>query len=841
MSAITYSPDGKLIATAGGDRRVCIWEARTGKLLQDLSGHGELAWGVDFSSDGKVLASVSYDYVLALWDVDTGEEIRREGVEGILETVTGSKVFIGCEWTCPATGERRLIQVGGYGETGAVSPDGRWLAVPYGVTLWNYRTGEPIRTLRSEHLFKHFAFSPDGSLLAGWSGNYCFPHPGPLWLWEVATGRLLFEKWGHETPITAAAFSPDGSALATASDDGTVQLWGLPGGEALTGLSGHFGHAPWIAFSSDGLSIATGGDCSGSSSVPGPADPSIRIWDVPTGKSIVAQEGHGPLTYLPGGTYLASGDVRGYWEPEPVDTKLAILRDAETGRTVRVEGEVVHCLVASRAAPDSMVLLFKDSSDEESSIAIQLIDPTCPQAVRDLATAKGIPVLTFDGRHLAALTTDEEVRIWNLETMEEEFSHGTLGAWSFFTEEGRLLTVDSDEKDLVLRNVVTRQVMARWEGEDWGFALDPERGRLACWSIWEDYHWDFDDWDFDLDWAPEPAFWSTVDRWGPKVLTLRDVSTGEEVARLRHSDPVISAVFSPDGDRILSLARDPHAYRDFLGEPGCLSFGKELSLWDAQTGARVLLLEETDTRGWTWAFCADGSLLALVTEDGVIRVFETMTGEERVTFHPGGARAEHLAFSQDKRMLASSCTDSSVLLWELDGEDPLDPWEALGSADAVAAGRAFQAMVKRGDETVAFVSQKLPPLTKAVDPEIRQVVADLDAADFGVREEASRKLLENLDAAEGEILRLADGDPSPEVRVRIEDPIGILSIPRVLPAGDRARVWRAIAVLERIGSKRAAEVLRILASDLRRAIERQAARDALARLEVLGDRGEKRD
>ena len=94
-------------------------------------------------------------------------------------------------------------------------------------------------------------------------------------------------------------------------------------------------------------------------------------------------------------------------------------------------------------------------------------------------------------------------------------------------------------------------------------------------------------------------------------------------------------------------------------------------------------------------------------------------------------------------------------------------------------------------------------------------------------EEATRKLRENLDAAEGDLLRAVEGDLSAEARARVESLLQIVSVPRVLPPGDRLRIWRAIQVLGRIGSERGREVLRTLASDLGRAVERQAARDIL--------------
>jgi WD40 repeat protein len=65
-----FSPDGKRIASAGGDKTVRIWDAATGKELFKLTGHAEGVWGVAFSPDGKLLASASWDKTVKLWQIE---------------------------------------------------------------------------------------------------------------------------------------------------------------------------------------------------------------------------------------------------------------------------------------------------------------------------------------------------------------------------------------------------------------------------------------------------------------------------------------------------------------------------------------------------------------------------------------------------------------------------------------------------------------------------------------------------------------------------------------------------------------------------------------------------
>ncbi|AFZ24332.1 WD40 repeat-containing protein [Cylindrospermum stagnale PCC 7417] len=70
---VIFSPDGSLLATAGDDQTVRIWDANTGVCLNILTGHSNRVWSVKFSPDGEMLASASHDETIKLWNVRTGE------------------------------------------------------------------------------------------------------------------------------------------------------------------------------------------------------------------------------------------------------------------------------------------------------------------------------------------------------------------------------------------------------------------------------------------------------------------------------------------------------------------------------------------------------------------------------------------------------------------------------------------------------------------------------------------------------------------------------------------------------------------------------------------------
>ncbi|MEO8612652.1 MAG: hypothetical protein ABI690_32460 [Chloroflexota bacterium] len=132
-----FSPDGTLLATAGGDHIVQLWDVASGSLVASLNGHVASVVAVAFSPDGKILASGADDKLVDLWDVETHHILQ--DLEGNVNPVSSV----------------------------AFSPDGSVIAsASRDVRLWNVATGEVLATLPSLIGFSNVAFSPDGKLLA---------------------------------------------------------------------------------------------------------------------------------------------------------------------------------------------------------------------------------------------------------------------------------------------------------------------------------------------------------------------------------------------------------------------------------------------------------------------------------------------------------------------------------------------------------------------------------------------------------------------------------------------------------------------------------------------------
>ncbi|MGB8686247.1 MAG: CHAT domain-containing protein, partial [Microcoleus sp.] len=143
VSSVSFSTDGKTLASGSYDKTIKLWDVTTGKAIRTLLGHSDVVSSVSFSTDGKTLASGSGDKTIKLWDVTTGKAIRT------------------------LQGHSKMVQDVSF------SPDGKTLAsgsYDNTIKLWDVATGKEIRTLKGHsNQVLSVSFSPDGKTLASGS------------------------------------------------------------------------------------------------------------------------------------------------------------------------------------------------------------------------------------------------------------------------------------------------------------------------------------------------------------------------------------------------------------------------------------------------------------------------------------------------------------------------------------------------------------------------------------------------------------------------------------------------------------------------------------------------
>lgn len=226
VGCVAWSPDGALLASAANDGCGGLWDARTGRDLAPLEGHGGSVRSLAWSPDGRRLATGCSDRSVRLWDPGSSQELAR---------LTG-----------PAGAVRSV----------AWSPDGRVLAAgaeDKTVTLWDPDSGQELARLKGhEKWVTSVAWSPDGGVLA--TGSY----DKTVRLWDPRRQQELTRLGGDPGFVQCIAWSPDGRFLATASSAGELRWWDPQSGQPLAAVDVPEKAITSMAVSADGGFVVVG-------------------------------------------------------------------------------------------------------------------------------------------------------------------------------------------------------------------------------------------------------------------------------------------------------------------------------------------------------------------------------------------------------------------------------------------------------------------------------------------------------------------------------------------------------------------------------------------------------
>ncbi|KAJ7436685.1 hypothetical protein B0H11DRAFT_2256016 [Mycena galericulata] len=257
---------------------------------------------VTFSPDGARIASGSDDNTIRVWDVATGQQngevlVGHAGsVWSVMFSPDGTRIASGSGdktirvWDT-ATGQQVGEPLAGYTAS---------------VLKWDAATGQQVGEALAGHtdLVWSVAFSPDGTRIASGSDDTT------IRVWDAVTGQQVEALVGHAA-VLSVAFSPDGMCIASGSRDQTIRVWDAATGQQVgKALAGHTNSVRSVAFSPDGMRIVSGSE-------------NIRVWDAATVQQVSeALEGHTDsvwsVAFSPDGTRIASGsadETIRVWEP----------------------------------------------------------------------------------------------------------------------------------------------------------------------------------------------------------------------------------------------------------------------------------------------------------------------------------------------------------------------------------------------------------------------------------------------------------------------------------------------------------------------------------------------
>jgi WD40 repeat protein len=593
VKAIAWSPDSRLLATAGDDGDTRVWDPVSARVLERFD-EPAAAYALVFSPDGSRLAAASLDGNIGVWDTAT---------HGEQELSTGATIV---DRFSPDGGNEFAES---FGQTLVYSPDGRLLASARTsdnrAHVWDAHTGTELMQLDHDGVVLAVAFSPDGQYIATGSAD------GSTRIWNrdaiqvgrtttdrssptfavafspdshyLATGGFSFA--GEVVAVPAAtdvatlqmddsaqsfAWSPDGTAVGAASNDGTARIWALDGGHEIARMPMGFNNVVYeLEFSPDGTQVVTSS-----------ADGVVRTWQVTKAWQDVGLNHSDTViavAFSRDGRYLASsaGTVAHIW-------------DAHTGVELQ---RLAHPALAwaLHFSPDGRYLATS-SFDGYARIW----DVVTGQEVKrflhgDRERVYGVR-FSPDGRLLATAGLKGGVKVWNIATggVSMEVMHDSAAGYPRFTPDGEYLITGSVDHTARMWDLATGAELRRMEADS---------------PLYE------------LDISPDGRFLAGGDDHDARVW---DIATGAQVLLLRHPTGVNGVAFSADGKYLATAAKDGIA-----------------RVWLASTGEQVAgMAHDKSLNGL--AFSPDSSYLATASSDHTVRLWTPLLSD------PIGAACTHV-------------------------------------------------------------------------------------------------------------------------------------------------------------------------------------------------------
>ncbi|KAJ6067578.1 uncharacterized protein N7446_004615 [Penicillium canescens] len=388
--------------------------------LQTLEGHTRDVRSVAWSQDGSRIASASWDRTVRIWDPVTGHcTLKLEGINGHFSSIAWSqgRLALGAAdntvriWDT-VTGQCKLSLYGHGGHVTSIAwlQDGRLVSASLDTTLriWDTTTGQCVHVFDG-HTGPVISIALSQGQLASGSTD------GRVKVWELNDYHCVSTLEGYNKQAGSIAWSPDGSRLASASMDNTVNIWALTSQCNLI-LKGHTDAVGPFAWSEDGSRLASAS-----------WDKTIRIWDTTTGQNVFTFKGHTEVVYSiawsHGRNRLASGSL---------DDTVRIW-DTVNGQGVSTfEGHTGT--VYSVAWSQDGSRLSSGSLDRTVRIWDTVTDYYTPMVERGHKI--GSIAWSQDGSRLASASRDKTVKIWNpdtgqcITTLEVDSGLAISVAWS---------------------------------------------------------------------------------------------------------------------------------------------------------------------------------------------------------------------------------------------------------------------------------------------------------------------------------------------------------------------------------------------------------------------------
>jgi len=470
------------------------------------------------------------------------------------------------------------------------------------------------------------AFNPDGTQLATASQDKTAK------IWDALSGQLLLTLTGHGESVNSIAYSPDGKYLATASNDHMAKIWDSATGQLLLTLSGHKDSVDHVVISPDGTRLATAS-----------YDGTVKIWDATSGENLLTFSAHQDVVwdvaFSPDGSKVASSGRDG-------NVRVWNSRSGKELLTLPV-GNNATFLLGVAFSPDGTRLAV--GSDNGFNRVIVWDAHTGEVVLGGSMGYMGTPfdiAFSPDGKLGATAGENQKVNVWDAMTGQVLYTFsghtGTINGITF-SPDGKYMATASEDRTARIWEVAPPKELAYFPFVD-SNGVDPTQ---LGWAWFVNYSSD------------GTRFLTTYMDHDARIW---DASSGEELLKLKGFEGNYYAdrtFFSPDGKLVaaggIDLISNDKAITD-----------RAIIVWDAQTGkqfVRLVGLEGFDQI--SFAFSPDGTHIAgAIRDNGKIIIWDVKNGKVSLTIEGPPSGILWIAYSPDGKHLITGHKDGNGIIWD---------------------------------------------------------------------------------------------------------------------------------------------------------------------------------
>lgn len=580
VRAVEFFPDDSMLATAGANQQIRIWDLHSGKLIKTFAtDRMNRGCEIAISPDSKWIAATGDQNRVHVWDWSSSDEpvvLAMNAMDVAFSNDSKRLICIGRDGSVsqfvaeswaqqPANRSKKMATSAAFLETGsnhAIVANRRGFIFNRNI---DRDTVDEFPSDKLESVWS-LALTPDGQTIAA-------GYVDEIRLLDADTGRLLKTLQGHTGPIGSLVFSKDGQTLASACNDGNVKLWDVETGDLKSTYAEHVSFVAngLVKFSSSGNQLASAS-----------SDGTVKLWpfsdDDP--KELLTQHADRveSVAFNPDNTHLISASA---------DQTIQVW-DLKSDTVVRRLSGHTDAVFDASIAPDG-----KTIASAGNDHSVRLWDFDSGKQIHEFSGhSNGVFSVAFSpgGSLLASGGVDRSARIWSVESKKElqalDDHQGGVRDVLFLSDE-RLATASTDGTVRIF-DCSNGQLLSKLSGHV---------GGVRCLAL-------------SLD---GKLLGSGGD---DRTVRIWDLASGEVIRELTGQGGVVNSVsFCADGTTLATGGQD-----------------RIVRLWDLRTGETKSFL---DYRGsakqiLSVAFSPDGKTLASGNLDASIRVWRSRSGYESV-------------------------------------------------------------------------------------------------------------------------------------------------------------------------------------------------------------------